>query len=102
MKETIGLPLNDPEFMPKDPYQESRLRPSRVKSAAPEKQGKLKRFLENDRKVLRFYCIWDDRDSMFGELREFVSWIESISIPSLSQSQVLTIRLSIITLLMTQ
>ena len=25
-----------------------------------------------DRKVLRFYAIWDDRDQMFGEARPFV------------------------------
>jgi hypothetical protein len=33
---------------------------------------KLKKFLENDRKVLRFYCVWDDRESLYGEVREFV------------------------------
>lgn len=25
-----------------------------------------------DLQVLRFYCVWDDRDSMFGEMRPFV------------------------------
>lgn len=29
---------------------------------------KLKQFLDNDRKVLRFYCYWDDRNSMGGEV----------------------------------
>ena len=33
---------------------------------------KLRKFLELDRKVLRFYCIWDDRDQMFGEVRRFI------------------------------
>jgi len=33
---------------------------------------KLKQFKELDRKVLRFYCVWDDRDAMFGEMRPFV------------------------------
>lgn len=37
---------------------------------------KLKQFLELDRKVLRFYCVWDDRDSMFGEMRFCVSEIQ--------------------------
>jgi hypothetical protein len=32
----------------------------------------LKQFLENDRKVLRFYCVWDDRTSVFGDLRHMV------------------------------
>lgn len=33
---------------------------------------KLRQFFENDRKVLRFYCSWDDRASLYGELRFFV------------------------------
>jgi hypothetical protein len=32
----------------------------------------LKKFLENDRKVLRFYCVWDDTDSVFGDERNMV------------------------------
>jgi hypothetical protein len=33
---------------------------------------KLRKFLELDRKVLRFFCVWDDRDQMFGEIRKFI------------------------------
>jgi hypothetical protein len=33
---------------------------------------KQKQFLELDRKVLRFYIVWDDTDKMFGEMRPFV------------------------------
>lgn len=29
-------------------------------------------FLKNDRKVLRFNAYWDDRESMFGDLRDLV------------------------------
>ena len=29
----------------------------------------LKQFLDHDRHVLRFYCYWDDRDEMFGDVR---------------------------------
>jgi len=32
-----------------------------------------RKFLENDRHVLRFYCIWDDRNSMFGDKRKLVN-----------------------------
>ena len=32
----------------------------------------LKQFLENDRRVLRFYCVWDDSTSVFGDLRHMV------------------------------
>lgn len=37
-----------------------------------EKEDTLRQFLENDRRVLRFYCYWDDTDSMFGDPRECV------------------------------
>ena len=33
---------------------------------------KLDQFLKYDRKVLRFYMAWDDRRSLYGELRPFV------------------------------
>ena len=33
---------------------------------------KLDQFLKYDRKVLRFYLAWDDRKSLYGELRPFV------------------------------
>ena len=37
-----------------------------------ERYDTLKQFLDNDRKVLRFYGIWDDTNNMFGEVREMV------------------------------
>eukprot|EP00898_Chlorokybus_atmophyticus_P008294 jgi/Chlat1/8466/Chrsp80S00651 len=43
--------------------------------ALKEKAGakdKLAQFLQNDRKVLRFFCIWDDRGSLYGERRPYV------------------------------
>ena len=33
---------------------------------------KLKKFVENDRKVLRFFCVWDDRAALCGERRPYV------------------------------
>ena len=72
MQETEHIVLNGPEHLPMDPYQLLRERPTRVHNVRPERNDKLRRFLENDRKVLRYFCVWDDRDSMFGELREFV------------------------------
>lgn len=32
----------------------------------------LKQFLEYDRKVLRFFCLWDDSASLFGDRRELI------------------------------
>ncbi|KAJ3072372.1 EF-hand domain-containing protein 1 [Podochytrium sp. JEL0797] len=73
LQETEGTHLNPPEQIPTDAYLTHRNRPLRNPSLAPtQAKDKLRRFLENDRKVLRFFCIWDDRDSMFGEMREFV------------------------------
>jgi len=37
-----------------------------------EKVDTLKQFLEHDRQVLRFYCLWDDTQSMFGDKRYMV------------------------------
>lgn len=37
-----------------------------------EEQVKVLNFLKNDRKVLRFYCCWDDRESLYGDFRRFV------------------------------
>ncbi|KAJ3192284.1 EF-hand domain-containing protein 1 [Irineochytrium annulatum] len=70
--ETEGIRIRPREEMPTDPYQDIRNRPLRNGHLSTERNDKLRRFLENDRKVLRFFCVWDDRDSMFGELREFV------------------------------
>lgn len=72
--ETEGIVLNSPENMPVDNYVLQRVRPARVHNVKGERNDRLRRFLENDRKVLRFFCIWDDRDSMYGELREFVNY----------------------------
>lgn len=37
-----------------------------------EKHDTLKQFLENDRHVLRFFCVRDDTDNIFGDARELV------------------------------
>mmetsp|Transcript_8615 Transcript_8615/g.23633 ORF Transcript_8615/g.23633 Transcript_8615/m.23633 type:complete len:655 (+) Transcript_8615:45-2009(+) len=33
---------------------------------------RLREFLQNDRKVLRFFLVWDDRATLYGELRPFI------------------------------
>jgi Ca2+-binding EF-hand superfamily protein len=35
-------------------------------------EDKLAQFLQYDRKVLRFYCLWDDTPALYGENRKFV------------------------------
>lgn len=67
-----GIVVNPSEKCPVDPYTQSREQPHRSYKT-PSDFDKQKQFLELDRKVLRFYCILDDRDSMFGEVRPVVS-----------------------------
>ncbi|XP_026947325.1 EF-hand domain-containing family member C2 [Sagmatias obliquidens] len=70
----IGVKLNPPGQWPEDPYLKTRrekldcmepLRPYQSFDA-------LKQFLEYDRKVLRFFCLWDDSGSVFGDHRELI------------------------------
>ena len=68
-----GIELNPAEEIARDPYTEGRKQPPRS-YITPSDFDKLRQFLVMDRKVLRFYCVWDDRDNMFGEMRPFVSW----------------------------
>lgn len=35
-------------------------------------EDKLKQFLGCNRKVLRFYCLWDDRENLYGDRRPYV------------------------------
>lgn len=37
-----------------------------------ERRDTLKQFLDHDRNVLRFFCIWEDTGSVFVELRELI------------------------------
>ena len=69
----LGVRVSDRIEAPKDPY--SQIRSIQYGCQNPlrpyEKSDTLKQFLEHDRHVLRFNCIWDDRDTKFGELRRF-------------------------------
>jgi len=38
----------------------------------PMKMQDLGSFLENDRKVLRFFCVWDDTGKLYGDILHFV------------------------------
>jgi len=80
--ESEGIEVNDPESngAPVDPYSESRKQTETSKvTLGTSEMDKLRQFLEMDRKVLRFYCVWDDRDQMFGEARKFILHVSQIS-----------------------
>ncbi|KAI0215708.1 EF-hand domain-containing protein 1 [Lamellibrachia satsuma] len=68
-----GIDVNSPEGVPSDPYIERRVKAAELRTyKTPTDFDKLRQFLEMDRKVLRFYCVWDDRDKMFGQMRKFI------------------------------
>ena len=71
--ESEGIVLNPLEAAPSDPYIERRKKAAALRTYnTPPAFDRLKQFLELDRKVLRFFCMWDDRSNMFGEMRPFV------------------------------
>ncbi|XP_073481249.1 EF-hand domain-containing protein 1 isoform X1 [Aquarana catesbeiana] len=69
--ESEGIELNPMEGIPTDPYTELRKQPQRTYNT-PSDFDRLKQFLTMDRKVLRFFSLWDDSDSMFGEARPVI------------------------------
>lgn len=78
--ESEGLEVNPSEEMPTDPYIERRKDAAALRTyQTPSAFDKTKQFLEMDRKVLRFYCVWDDRDNMFGETRPYVIHVSIIA-----------------------
>ncbi|XP_028731729.1 EF-hand domain-containing family member C2 [Peromyscus leucopus] len=70
----IGIKLNPPEPRPVDPYM--KMRREILEFVDPFRPYQyfdtLKRFLQYDGKVLRFFCLWDDSTSLFGDRRELV------------------------------
>ncbi|XP_075056583.1 EF-hand domain-containing protein 1 isoform X2 [Mixophyes fleayi] len=64
--ESEGIELNPPEEIPPDYYTRSRKQPDYT-SVTKSDFDKLQQFLTMDRKVLRFFSLWDDSESMFGE-----------------------------------
>lgn len=72
--ERINIPVPANSQFPSDPYETQRKEMlSHMKATRPSLPNlTLKQFLENDRRVLRFYCVWDDSTSVFGDLRHMV------------------------------
>ncbi|NXG44408.1 EFHC2 protein, partial [Psilopogon haemacephalus] len=70
----MGIRLNPPAGRPDDPYTKERQKI--LDSMNPlrpyERFDTLKQFLEHDRHVLRFYCVWHDPESMSDGPRELV------------------------------
>ncbi|KAM6384024.1 EF-hand domain-containing family member C2 isoform 1-T1 [Alca torda] len=70
----MGVRLNPPADRPDDPYTKERQKIlESMKPLRPyERIDTLKQFLEHDGQVLRFFCVWDDPESMFHDPRELV------------------------------
>ncbi|KAG9485612.1 hypothetical protein GDO78_008610 [Eleutherodactylus coqui] len=70
----LGIRVNPPGSIPSDPY--STIRKQMADNMKPlrpyESMDTLKQFLEHDRQVLRFYCLWDDTASPFGDTRKLI------------------------------
>lgn len=75
-----GVMINPPEPIPEDNYSQQRQKASEIKTYKTKSDfDKLKQFLELDRKVLRFYVVWDDMASPFGEMRPFLLHVSRLS-----------------------
>ena len=59
------------QMIPKDPYF-MRRKAAEDKVALKVPNDQRQKFLSFNRKVLRFYCLWDDRNSIYGERRPFI------------------------------
>ncbi|KAG7461102.1 hypothetical protein MATL_G00206410 [Megalops atlanticus] len=66
--ESEGIVLNEPEEIPGDPYTEHRSQPQQS-YITPSDFDSLKQFLTMDRKVLRFFALWEQADSIPRETR---------------------------------
>jgi len=70
----MGVRVGEDLTPPVDSYSSTRKALSESMQAFKpfEKHDTLGQFLSNDRKVLRFYCVWDDTESSFGDRRYLV------------------------------
>ena len=65
--------MNQPEPIPKDSFTEKRKQSNELKTYKTKTDyDKLKQFLEMDRKVLRFYAVWEEKDLMSHDMRPFI------------------------------
>lgn len=79
--ESEGIEVNPSELSPSDPYIVKRKEAAALRTFdTPSSFDKLKQFIELDRKVLRFFCVWDDSNSMFGETRPFVIHVSTVNL----------------------
>ncbi|KAK7880838.1 hypothetical protein WMY93_032518 [Mugilogobius chulae] len=66
-----GIILNEPEPMPSDPYTIHRNK-TMPYFTTPSDYDNLHQFHTMDRKVLRFFALWDDSQSLYGDKRPVI------------------------------
>ncbi|KAJ8410253.1 hypothetical protein AAFF_G00202340 [Aldrovandia affinis] len=66
--ESEGILVNEPEEIPSDPYTICRAKPQPAHITPSDFDG-LKQFLTLDRKVLRFFAMWEHADCLYRETR---------------------------------
>ena len=77
--ESQGIFVNGPEHCPDDPYIRNRTDREAIHMArTPSDFDALRQFLEMDRRVLRYYAVWDDRDQMYGDMRKFIIHVSTM------------------------
>uniref|UniRef100_H3D427 EF-hand domain (C-terminal) containing 1 n=2 Tax=Tetraodon nigroviridis TaxID=99883 RepID=H3D427_TETNG len=64
--ESEGIILNDPELMPLDPHRRRLEKPKPCPTTLADAEEKYK-FFTLDRKVLRFFALWEEADSLRGK-----------------------------------
>uniref|UniRef100_A0A8D9ELT9 EF-hand domain-containing family member C2 n=6 Tax=Cacopsylla melanoneura TaxID=428564 RepID=A0A8D9ELT9_9HEMI len=66
----LGIRVAEPLSMPSDPYLEIRNESNKIKSSRDlsPRDERFKKFIEYDKKILRFKGYWDDRSSQYGYL----------------------------------
>ncbi|KAM9840501.1 EF-hand domain-containing protein 1 [Aulostomus maculatus] len=69
--ESEGIVLNDPEPTPEDPYIKRRRKPLPAFTTPSESDSK-HQFFTMDCKVLRFFALWDDSDTLYGDTRPVI------------------------------
>jgi hypothetical protein len=76
--ERAGLPAPADETYPDEPITayKNTLKKTVI---VHHKDFKTRQFLEKDGKVLRFFCVWDDRGSVYGERRPYVSSLSAFN-----------------------
>ena len=66
--ESEGIAVNAAEPVAEDPYTQRRVESLKPKyTTTPSSFDKLRQFIEMDRKVLRFWAVWDDTVYNIGD-----------------------------------